>query len=285
LLSVDVDGTRLSYVDVGEGESIVFVHGIVEDYRAWIAQIAPFSKGHRVIAYSRRMSQPNKNKGAYAESTIENNVRDLLGLVKKLDASQVTLIGHSYGSHIATYFAMQNPELTRLLVLVEPGLPTLSLKDPKSLTSILSLVVRHPMTALSADRFILATLVPALEAYHAGDLDGALNLFLDGIQGRKGALEQLPEFARMMMKENEATIGEVEARNTILTGEDPRSISAPVLLVKGTTNPEFMRDTVDLMSHIIPHSQVLAIPNSGHFPHFENTQFFNQRVIEFLAQS
>jgi len=285
LLSIDVDGVRLSYVDGGGGQPIVFVHGIAEDYRAWNAQIEPFSKDHRVVAYSRRMSQPNGNGDGYGDSTIENNTKDLLGLVKGLVAPPVTLIGHSYGGIIVVNFAIENPQLVRALVVVEPGLPLLSATDEKSLTGLASLLIRRPGAALSAGRFTVDTLIPVLERYHRGDLDGALKSFLDGIQGKQGALGQFPEFVQTMMTENAKTIGEMDARPPIFNENDPRAISAPTLLIKGTTDPEFMRETVDLMSEIIPHSDVLAIPNSGHFPHIENAEFFNQKVLEFLAEN
>jgi pimeloyl-ACP methyl ester carboxylesterase len=284
LLSVNVGGITLSYLEDGVGQSTVFVHGVAEDYRAWNSQIEPFSTNHRVIAYSRRMSVPNENGTGYDDSTVDNNTQDLLGLVEELGASPVTLIGHSYGGVIAVNFAVQNPQLIQALVVVEPGLPLLSATDEKSLTGLVSILVRHPDAALSAGRFIVETLIPVREAYRRGDLDGALNSFLDGIQNEKGALGEFPQFAQTMMEENARTIGELEARPPIFNENDPRSISAPTLLIKGTTDPEFMRATVDLMSEIIPRSEVLEVPSSGHFPHIENPEFFNQKVLGFLDE-
>jgi len=282
LSRVSVNGVSLSYTDSGKGEPIILVHGIAEDYRAWNLQVEEFSSGHRVIAYSRRMSQPNGNDPDCAESTIANNERDLLGLIEELRAFPATLVGHSYGSHIAAYLALQNPGLVRRLVLVEPGIPTVSPKDPKSVTGLFSTLIAHPVLALSG-LAILADLASTLAKYHLGDLDGALAAFLDGIQARKGALESFPEPARTMMEQNVGTIGELEARNLPLTEGDPADISVPTLLVKGTTDNEFMMKSVDLMSQIIPKSSVVAIPNSGHFPHIENPRVFNQKVSEFLT--
>jgi len=284
LLSVSVDGVRLSYVDGGgSGQPIVFVHGIAEDYRAWNAQVEPFSRDHRVITYSRRMSQPNENGANYADSTVENNTKDLLGLVEELRISPAPIIGHSYGAAIALNFAIENPQRIRALVIVEPGIPLLSTTDEKTLTGLLSILMHHPDTALSAIRFVADTLLPVLRAYHQGDLDEALRSFVDGLQNRAGAFGQFPEFAQVMMRQNAATIGELEARPPIFNENDPRAITAPTLLIKGTTDPEFMRESVDLLSEIIPGSEVIAIPNSGHFPHIENPGFFNETVLGFLA--
>jgi non-heme chloroperoxidase len=271
------------YVEKGQGDAVVFVHGVIEDYRAWDAQVGPFSESFRAISYSRRASEPNQNGGAVADSTIANNVGDLVGLVEELEASPVTVVGHSYGAHIAAYFAMQNPGLVAKLVLAEPGIPTISLKDGKSVTGLISMVLKHPEAALSVDGFLIDSVVPALVEYHTGSPDRAVATFLDGIQGKKGALGTLPGSAQAMMLENADTLGELEANNPILSPDDPGSITAPTLLVKGTTDPSFMRDAVDLMAKIIPGSREVAVPNSGHFVQIENPDFFNREVLGFLG--
>ncbi len=280
-----VDGIKLTYSENGEGQPVVFVHGIPTDIRAWNAQVAPFSKKYRVIAYSRRLAQPNNNGENFLESTIENNTKDLEGLIKSLGLPPIHLVGHSYGGFIAAYLAFKSPELIKKLVLIEPGILTLLVKDPKSPAQLLSLLVRSPSTALSAGSFTRKFINPMLEAYHRGDLDLAIRFFADGFVGRKGALEQLPENARDMLKENSKTIGEVEARLPIFTKKDAGRISAPTLLMKGANGPKVLHAIVRELSKSMPNSQVVTIPDSGHFPHFEQTEAFNEKVLEFLSRS
>lgn len=50
----------LHYVALGNGEPVVLVHGGLEHYRAWSAQLAPLATRYRVIAYSRRYNFPNR---------------------------------------------------------------------------------------------------------------------------------------------------------------------------------------------------------------------------------
>src|SRR5437870_9910231 len=73
----DLGQVKLAYVEAGSGEPVVFVHGIPTDYRAWNSQIGPFSGKNHVIAYSRRLAQPNQNAMDYEKSTVENNSADL----------------------------------------------------------------------------------------------------------------------------------------------------------------------------------------------------------------
>jgi pimeloyl-ACP methyl ester carboxylesterase len=96
-----VNETRLAYLRNGVGQPLIFIHGIPTDYRAWDAQLEPFSRKYDVIAYSRRLARPNQNTEEYAKSTIENNSADLIGLIQNLGLSPVHLVGHSYGGFIA----------------------------------------------------------------------------------------------------------------------------------------------------------------------------------------
>jgi pimeloyl-ACP methyl ester carboxylesterase len=120
LQNVDVGQVKLAYVEAGQGEPVIFVHGIPTDYRAWTGQIEPFSSNYHVIAYSRRLAQPNRNEMNYEKSTIENNSEDLVGLIDELGFSSVHLVGHSYGGFAAAYCASTNPRLIRTLTLSNP---------------------------------------------------------------------------------------------------------------------------------------------------------------------
>lgn len=282
--TAEVDGIRLSYSENGEGQPVVFVHGIPTDIRAWNGQVAPFSKKYRVITYSRRHAHPNNNGEKLLESTIENNTKDLEGLISSLGLPPIHLIGHSYGGFIAAYLAVKSPGLIKKLVLVEPGITTLLVKDQKSPAQLLSLFLRSPSTALSAGKFIREYVNPMQEAYHRGDLDLAIRLFADGFMGKRGALDQLPEEMRTMLKENSKTIGETETKLPIFTKTDAGRISAETLLMRGANSPKVLQAIVWELSRSMPNSEVVTIPDSGHFPHFEKAELFNEKVLEFLAR-
>ena len=57
--SIIINGDSIHYVDVGNGDPVIFIHGAVGDYRTHTAQMDTFSNNHRVISYSRRFAYPN----------------------------------------------------------------------------------------------------------------------------------------------------------------------------------------------------------------------------------
>ena len=58
---VMVNGVELHYVEAGEGEPVILLHGGQGDYRAWQPQVVVLKPHYRVISYSRRYHYPNDN--------------------------------------------------------------------------------------------------------------------------------------------------------------------------------------------------------------------------------
>ncbi len=121
--SVSVDGIELHFIESGDGEPVVLVHGSLADYSYWqnANQVAPLAAHYRVIAYSRRYNHPNDNEPAEDHSAIVE-AADLAGLLDRLGLGPVHLVGHSYGAYTALIFALNHPDRVRSLVLAEPPL-------------------------------------------------------------------------------------------------------------------------------------------------------------------
>ena len=94
--SVFINGDSIHYVDIGNGDPIVLVHGIMGDYRTWEAQMDDFSRNNQVIAYSLRDGYPNKQiLDSAADYSLSQNTNDLIELLKALKLGPVHLVGYS----------------------------------------------------------------------------------------------------------------------------------------------------------------------------------------------
>ena len=261
---------------------MVFVHGIPTDHRAWEAQLAALSSEFRTVTYSRRYAYPNVRNGDLSDSTIENNASDLAGLIQQLNLDPVHLVGHSYGGFIAAYLAARQPVLLRSLTLVEPAIASLLLRDPKSRAQAFGLLLRHPRVALSAARFLRTSNDPALEALRANDPIAAVRYNLDGVEDRAGVLGQLPEPIQRMMLDNGKTIQETATPYPNVSREVLAGIQVPTLMVHGQTSALWLRAIAEMAGASIPGCQTVTIPDSGHYPHFQNSAAFNRAVSQFL---
>lgn len=281
LEAIEVNGVKLSFDEKGSGPSVILIHGIPTDYRAWENQMAVLSKSFRAISYSRRCAYPNQNKD-YLSSTIENNADDLNGLIAIKKAEPANLIGHSYGAFVALYFAYKHPELVRSLVLIEPYVPSLIIENPQNRLEILSLLFRNPSVALAAQNFLNKSLTPAIKYVDRGDDEKAVEAFLDGVQGKPNAISQITEPTKSMMLNNAGTIKELTSKLPHFTKKEANTICPPTLLISGENTPKALHAIAEEVSKTVPKIQVLRIPNSAHFPHFENPEATNAAIMRFL---
>src|SRR6187455_2965558 len=94
---VRVNGAELHYVEQGNGVAVVFVHGGLEDYRAWQPQMKAFSKRYHTVAYSRRYNYPNNRVVPREDYSAIVDADDLATLIKKLNLGPAHIVGVSYG--------------------------------------------------------------------------------------------------------------------------------------------------------------------------------------------
>ncbi len=186
---IEVNGTNLAYIEKGIGEPVVFIHGAVSDFRTWLEQFDEFSKYYRVISYSRRFHQPNKDPNDYSVYSRALHSSDLVEFLKALNLKKVHLIGHSYGASIALMAALDNPGLVGSLVLGEPS----------PFTGILS---EEGMSLLSEQK---SGFDEAIRLAQNGNRESAVRQFLNVIVGID-ILCLLPEEHRSVVLENAETL-------------------------------------------------------------------------------
>jgi 3-oxoadipate enol-lactonase len=107
---------EINYISAGEGDSILFIHGLGSSARDWEYQFDSFSKNYRVVAYDLRgHGQSAKPRGPYS---IPLFAWDTAALIKALDLAPVHVVGVSLGGMIGFQLAIDAPEMVRSLVIV-----------------------------------------------------------------------------------------------------------------------------------------------------------------------
>jgi len=278
---LNTEGVKLSFQESGTGSTVILVHGTASDSRSWGFQVEPLSKHFRTVSYCRRCAYPNQDRD-FANSTVENNAKDLVVLIKKAGGAPVNLIGHSYGGATAAFCALKQPELVRNLVLIEPYLPSI-LGDPKSAVQSLSLLLRKPSVARDAQK-ALKTGEAIIQELDRKNFDKALQMFYDLLWDRPEVELPLPERARIMMLDNIETIRELNAKPPIFTKEEARRISQPTLLLNGNLSSKFLTGIVEELHDTIPNNQVITIQDAGHILQSEKPQECNEAILKFLME-
>lgn len=250
---------NLSFRTCGEGETIIFLHGILGNSKAWAFQFAAFSPHYRVVAWD----APGYAYSAQVPADIDAYEHMLHELVLTCDEQKVTLVGHSMGGTIASRYAAHHPERVSKLVLscTHPGYgaPETAPSSEK-LEKRLKELAEIGREAYGKNR--ARDLLPFPDV-PAAVLDYAAKI----------AAETRPEGLRratrmLQLADNRPLLPQLEMPTLILTGEKD-SVVQPQL-------------KAELLA-LVPYSQHIEMPGLGHAPYFQAPDYYNARLHEFIA--
>ena len=122
-----INNYPMSYVEQGNGPTLLLVHGSLADYRYWAPQVSDLSSHFRVIALSLRYYWPWQWTGEDENFTIEQHASDIAAFISSIVGEPIHLIGHSRGAEVALQVALRFPELLNSLVLADPFVEFVSL--------------------------------------------------------------------------------------------------------------------------------------------------------------
>ena len=112
----DID---LYYEIAGQGQPILFIHGLGSSSRDWEPQVAFFAKHYQVVTFDvRGHGQSGKPPGPYS---IPLFATDTAELIKSLGIAPAHVVGISMGGMIAFQLAVSAADLVRSLVIVNSG--------------------------------------------------------------------------------------------------------------------------------------------------------------------
>jgi len=244
------------------------VHGSLCDFRIWSPVLGPSTGKHRIIAVSLRHFFPARWDGVGDTYSIAQHVDDVVAFIAALGVGPVDLMGHSRGGHICFRVAQRRPDLLRKLILAEPGGELDGSLDPDfSPTS-------SPLAARTA---------AAAEEIAKGDIDGGLQIFVDGLEG-PGAWKRLPATPKQLLRDNATTlIGQVRDKRPPFSKADAEAITTPTLFIGGANTKGMLPKVLHALAAHVKGSRTEMIPGTTH-PMFEQApQRYCEIVLDFLA--
>lgn len=263
--SIEVDGYPVSYAEAGNGVPLLMIHGTLGDQRSFAPQMAALGAKYHVMSLSMRHAWPG-TWGEGGNFTIDRHVEDVAGFIRALGAGPVHLMGHSRGGHIAFRVAERYPDLVRKLVLAEPGGEL-----DESLGGV-------PAAGKQAAGFNAAA-----QKIAAGDEEGGLAMVAEQTGG-PGAWEKRPEEKKIISRANARTLlGQMNEQRKPYSRTAAEAVKAPTLLLGGAdSQPNFAR-IIDALVRHMPDTQRVTVPKATHGLNYDNPEFFNKAVLDFLA--
>jgi pimeloyl-ACP methyl ester carboxylesterase len=269
----EVDGRSLSYVDLGSGPAIVWVHGLGASWQCWLENLPAFARDHRVIA----MDLPGfgRSRMPREEISITAYARSVCHLLDHLGIECATVVGNSMGGFIGAELAIRHPERVERLVLVSAAVFWQEYRRARPLVSLARLTEASFAKGVAAAQGHLA-IRPRLR--HAA-------LATAGVR-----YPQLlaPELSIELIRTARRTAGFVPAVRALaaypLRDELPR-IAAPTLVVWGAHDTLVGVRHAFEMERLIPNAELVVFERTGHVPMLERPDRFNRVMREFLAET
>lgn len=268
---VQLPGAEVNYAEIGEGEPILFVHGLGGCWRNWLENLPHFGRSHRAIA----LDLPGFGESPLPSWPIDMPAygRLLHDFCEKLGIDRVAaLVGNSMGGFVSTEAAIERPSRFERLVLVSAA---------------------GISFAEAAGRRAEA----AVSLFEAGMafLGGPRRLWVNRPRGRQFAFGRVfhypnrvrPELLREQMEPGLGAPGFADAIRAI-SGYDTRhrlpEIEIPTLVVWGLKDQVVPVEAAIGYHRLIPESRMELFERTGHVPQMERPIRFNALLEEFLSE-
>lgn len=264
---VSIRGYDMAFIDEGQGQPLLLIHGSLYDNRYWVPQIEVLAAaGFRVIAPSLRHYWPNDASGA-AQLSIEEHTEDMAAFMAGLKLGPIDLLGHSRGGYIVFRIAERHPELLRRLILAEPA-------------GVLGEGFIAPGEAMPNYTALIADSVAKVAN---GEIEAGLASFYEYALG-PGSWAKLGEPRQSICRDNARTlIGQGQEGRVPYTRASAEALRPRTLLIDGALAEAPFRRVADGLARTIPHVKHVTLPCAAHLLNWDDATGFNAAVLEFLG--
>jgi pimeloyl-ACP methyl ester carboxylesterase len=255
------DGTSIAFERTGSGPPLVLVHGTSGNHSRWDSIRPALAEQCSVYAIDRRGCGES---GDAAEYALDREVEDIAAVVESIEAP-VHLLGHSYGALCVLEAALRIDDL-RTLILYEP------------------------VFAVGEDRLYSDELLAEMEALlEEGENERVLVMLFEEIASLSPAEMEATRSAPTWESRVEAAhtvLRETLAENEYVFHPDRfDGMTTPTLLLSGSENPQWIRDSTETLEEALPNSWILVFEGHGHMAMNSASDRFVNEVLAFIRES
>jgi pimeloyl-ACP methyl ester carboxylesterase len=239
---------EISYLDEGEGDPILLVHGFASSkavnwvYPTWVSALR--QAGRRVIALDNRghgLSSKLYDPESYQIGTMAGDVR---ALMDHLAISRADIMGYSMGARISAYLAYSRPGYVRSVILGGLGIGLIAGGGPGE------------------------NVARALEAPS-----------LDDVTDPTGRMFRT--FAEQTRSDRRALAACLRGSRRLMTRDEAVAIKAPMLIAVGTRDE--IAGSAAALAAVITQAKVLDIPDRDHM-RAVGDKVYKAGVMDFLTR-
>jgi pimeloyl-ACP methyl ester carboxylesterase len=265
---VEVNGLKIAYLERGQGDPILFIHGWPTFSHLWRHQMAALADHFQLYA----LDLPgfgDSDKPADVSYTLNFYADILTGFLAALGLERVTLVSHDLGGTIALLWAVRHPErLARLVITDTVPYPDLPLMIRLMLPAARLPGLGQAMVSRPGLRFMFQ-LGTAGRGVVTDELVAAYDRPLTETTGARETLLRI--------------LTEIEPGETVEIADNLDRISAPVLILWAEKDPTAPLSIARRLHTDIRGSLLKTVPGCGHFLTEDRPEEVSRLLLEFLT--
>lgn len=256
---IQSNGINLYYEIHGEGQPLLFIHGLGSSARDWEFQVTEFSKSYKVVTFDLRgHGQSDKPKGTYSMSMF---AADTVGLLTALGIESPHVVGLSLGGGVAFQMAVDASLPLKSLVIVNstPELIVRTFKERMMVwqrIAIVNLLGMRKMGEVLSKRLFIKP-----------EQENIRQIFAD----------------RWAENDKRAYLNAMHALVGWSVSARIGSIRCPTLVIAADQDYSPLAAKQEYTAKI-PNAHLVIIPDSRHATPVEHPQEFNQVLQKFLTE-
>jgi pimeloyl-ACP methyl ester carboxylesterase len=268
-----VRGSEVTYVDIGEGDGdpIVWIHGLGGCWQNWLENLPHFAEGHRNIA----MDLPGFGASSMPSETItiERYAQIVDELLAGLGIRRAVVVGNSMGGFIAAELAIRFPTFVSRLVLVSPAVLWQEYRRAKALVALAErsdAVFGRALTDVEPTLLRRPKLRAAALAFGGFHLPHLLS-------------RELQSELLVTSRHTPGYLPALQALASFPIRDELSSVGVATLIIWGTNDTLVGLEQADELERLIPQARKIVYPKTGHVAMLERPARFNEDMEAFLA--
>ncbi len=282
--SIEINGLDFHYLEKGDGDPILFLHGFPFDSETWVPLMESLSVEFQTVALDAR-GYPRSDSPTDIESyRIENLVSDVEQLIKsKFEGKAVTLVGHDWGATLAFTVTQAHPELVSRLVAINAPPYNIFLQmlaENEAQRAAAAYIPR--LKTLEFEEVLIKNKPASLWAFgmnkleEAGKIDEGFKLRYFDTWSEGSAITAGINWYRANIPDfDDITDADY------WPAKDSR-ITVPTLLLWSDGEPAFTKDTLERIPTVVDKLTIEVIENAGHMVQFEHKDAVLKHIVDFL---
>lgn len=271
----DLDGVRYHYLDEGQGQTLLFVHGNPTWSFAWRNVIKDLSRDYRVLAVD-HVGCGFSDKPQDYEYHLAKHIDNLSRFVVGLDLAKVTLLAHDWGGAIGMGTAGNLPERFSRFVLFNTA--TFRSKRLPWRIAVCRWPIVGPLGVRGLNLFARAALWMAVRR-HERMTSGVRAGFLapyDSWHNRIAILRFVQDIPISSAHPSYPTLVSIEERLALFR-------NSPMLFLWGMRDWCFTPAFLDEFLARFPQAEALRLSEAGHYVFEDAYEEIIPRLREFLS--